>query len=107
MYTLLPKLIGHVDRCREIDVRTDGRSVLAETAAVNMKGDAQRTAAGSEQCDLYATKTVRAPNAADVPAGCNILSLQLKLVPTCLNHDAMKVYKGHGGRTPHILYVVT
>jgi len=67
------------------DVRTDGQSVRAETAAVNMKGDAQRTAAGSEQCDLYVTQTVSAPNAADVPANCSILSLQLKLVPTCLS----------------------
>ena len=103
------------------DVRTDGQSVGAETAAVNMKGDAQRTAAGSEQCDLSATQTaagseqcdlsatqtVSAPDAAHVPASCNIWSLQTKLVLTCLNHDAMKVYKGHGDKTPHILHLVT
>jgi hypothetical protein len=60
------------------DVRTDGQFLRAQTAAVNMKGDA----AGSEQCHLYITTTVSAPNAVDGPAGCNISSLQLKLVPT-------------------------
>jgi hypothetical protein len=110
MYISLPKLIGHVYRCREIrcaDGRTDGQSVGAETAAVNMKGDAQRTAAVSKQCDLSVTQTVSAPDGADVPASCNILSLQTKLVLTCLNHDAMKVCKGHGGKTPYILHLVT
>ena len=67
------------------DVWTDGQSVRAETAAVNMKEDAQRTAAGIQQCDLYVTKTVSVPNGADVPASCNISSLQPKLVLTCLN----------------------
>jgi len=91
---------------RKSDVRTDRQSLRAETAVVNTKGDAQRTAAGSEQCDLYVTKTVSAPNGSDVPANCNISFLQLKLVPTGLNHDAMKVYKGHGGKTPLILHLV-
>jgi hypothetical protein len=67
---------------RKSDMRTDGQSVLSETAVVNIKRDAQRTAAGSGQCYLYVTQTVSAPNGADVPASGNISSLQLKIVPT-------------------------
>ena len=67
---------------RKSHVRTDGQSVRAETAAVNMKGDTQRTAAGSKHSAICTSqKTVSAPNGANVPASCNILSLQLKLIP--------------------------
>jgi len=68
MYILLPKLIEHVYRCTEItcaDGRTDGQSVRAETAAVNMKGDTQRTAADSKHSAICTSqKTVSAPNGA-------------------------------------------
>ena len=45
------------------DVRTDGQSVRAGTAAVNVKGDTQRTAAGSKDSaiDLHVTITISAP----------------------------------------------
>jgi len=41
------------------DVRTDGRSVRAETAAINMKGDTQRTAAGSKNTAICTSQKNR------------------------------------------------